>query len=261
MIYTKIKYHLKYVLKEFFYIFKFSFIRKEFFMISLSLSIKFLLDAGIKNLISKREYSIERKKYEEIKKRNLNYNNDWFSNNITTWVKIFNKEKIEHYNLNILEIGSYEGLSAVFFLNYFKNCKLTCVETFEGSDEHSKINFKKVEENFSHNLEPYKDRFYLAKGTSNLFFENKNKINSELFDIIYIDGSHHYDDVLSDAQNSYNHIKQGGIIIFDDFLKRYYKKKDHDPITAILKFIKKNKNDIDVMNVNYQIIIKKNNKL
>ena len=231
------------------------------FITTLPLSIKFLIDAGIKNLINKRKFKNELEKFEQIKLQNLKYNNDWFSNNITTWASIFDKEKIKDKDLNILEIGSYEGLSAVFFLSYFNNSHLTCVETFEGSDEHGKIDFNVVKENFDNNLNAYKDRFSLFKGTSNSFFEEKDKSNLKLFDIIYIDGSHHHDDVLNDANNSFKNIKDGGIIIFDDFLKKYYDKNDLDPITAILKFIKKYKNDINVININYQIIVKKINKL
>ena len=79
-----------------------------------------------------------------------------------------------------------------------------------------------------------------------------------MYDIIYIDGSHHHDDVLNDALNSFELLNNNGIIIFDDFLKKYYKNINQDPIKAILNFINKNKQYIDVVNVNYQIVIKKN---
>ena len=35
-----------------------------------------------------------------------------------------------------------------FFLNYFKNSEITCIETFKGSDEHSKIDFTIIKKNF-----------------------------------------------------------------------------------------------------------------
>jgi len=233
MIFKIFKYHLKFLYKEFFYILKICFTRKSLFSTTLYISFKFLIDCGIKNLISKRKYINEKQNYEKLKKEKLKYTNDWFSNNITTWISIFKKKNIENQKLNILEIGSYEGLSAVFFLNFFKNSNLTCVETFEGSDEHAKIDFKIVEKNFKSNLEFYKNRFTLFKGTSNLFFDQKEKLNPKLFDIIYIDGSHHHDDVLMDAENSFKYIKADGIIIFDDFLKKYYKNVDQNPIKAI----------------------------
>ena len=44
---------------------------------------------------------------------------------------------------DILEIGSFEGMSALFLLKNFENSKIDCVETFKGSDEHGDISFKK----------------------------------------------------------------------------------------------------------------------
>ena len=39
--------------------------------------------------------------------------------------------------MNALEIGSFEGRSSIFFINYFKNINLTCVDTWEKSDQES----------------------------------------------------------------------------------------------------------------------------
>ena len=260
MILKIFKYHLKFLYKEFFYILKICFTEKKLFSTILYISFKFLIDSGIKNLINKRKYINEKQNYGKLKKEKLKYTNDWFSHNITTWVSIFKKKNIENQKLNILEIGSYEGLSAVFFLNFFKNSNLTCIETFKGSDEHSDINFETVKENFKSNVELYKNRITLFEGTSDFFFKNKINVNKkDMYDIIYIDGSHHHDDVLNDAFNSFELLNNNGMIIFDDFLKKYYKNINQDPIKAILNFINKNKHCIDIVNVNYQIVIKKNN--
>ena len=76
---------------------------------------------------------------------------DWFSNKIPILIKIFNKHKFPD-KLDILEIGSFEGRSSLFFINYFKNqlliddIKITPVEY---ADEVLKIaltkELKKVE--------------------------------------------------------------------------------------------------------------------
>ena len=65
------------------------------------------------------------------------------------------------------------------------------------------------------------------------------------------------DDVIRDANNSFNALNKNRIIIFDDFLKRYYKELSKDPILAILNFIYQNKKNIKIINVGYQIIIQK----
>ena len=65
----------------------------------------------------------------------------------------------------------------------------------------------KVKKNFDHNLQNFKTRVKLFLGKSHDFF--KNKTDNELhYDIIYIDGSHHFEDVYLDAENSLKEIKK-----------------------------------------------------
>ena len=77
------------------------------------------------------------KKYLKINENNLNfkkkgkYTQDWFSYNIKYISRVIYKYDLQNKNLNILEIGSYEGLSTVFFLSLLKNSKITCIDPFE----------------------------------------------------------------------------------------------------------------------------------
>ncbi|NCU93072.1 MAG: hypothetical protein EBV54_02885, partial [Burkholderiaceae bacterium] len=63
-------------------------------------------------------------------------------------------------------------------------------------------------------------------------------------------GSHKYKDVLNDAKNGFNHLKNKGIIIFDDFNKPEVQK-------AILLFLKRNSKKIKILMVYHQLVIKK----
>jgi hypothetical protein len=47
--------------------------------------------------------------------------------------------KRQDQQLEALEIGSWEGRSAIFFLSFFRNCRLTCIDTFQGSVEHTRV--------------------------------------------------------------------------------------------------------------------------
>jgi len=42
---------------------------------------------------------------------------------------------------DILEIGSYERRSALFFFDNFKDSNMHCVDTWSGSDEHDNFDF------------------------------------------------------------------------------------------------------------------------
>ena len=64
------------------------------------------------------------KDHDDFKKfiSNLNFTTDWFTCNIPYWISIFNKLNIDRKKkLKCLEIGSFQGLSTIFILNYF-NC-------------------------------------------------------------------------------------------------------------------------------------------
>ena len=189
------------------------------------------------------------------KKFKYKFSNDWFTDNIPIWNYIFEKKKIGGKN-NILEIGSYEGMSALFLLEYFKDSRIDCIETFKGSDEHEKIDFTNVKNNFLYNLDNFKERSNLFEDTSDMFFEKLNK-DKKVYDIIYIDGSHHSKQVFKDAENSFNCIKINGLIIFDDFLREYYDEKDQNTIGGALSFLEKYKNKVKLEFVHYQLFITK----
>jgi len=60
-------------------------------------------------------------------KKIFNYD-DWFTSKISILIHYLNQYNFDS-KINALEIGSFEGRSSIFFLNYFKNINLTCVDT------------------------------------------------------------------------------------------------------------------------------------
>tara|TARA_B100000795_G_scaffold60172_1_gene40262 strand:- start:59 stop:616 length:558 start_codon:yes stop_codon:yes gene_type:complete len=179
---------------------------------------------------------------------------DWFSHNINTLDYFFTKNNYYQKKINMLEIGSYEGNSSFFFLKYFPKLNLTCIDTFEGSIEQENKNFSQVYENFKFNLSGYEKRLKIVKDTSDNFF---NSPNTDLYDLIYIDGSHNYKDVLNDARNSYKLLNKNGYLIFDDFLWDFYSDPNENPLGAIKQFLKENFFKLNIVSIGYQIILKK----
>ena len=117
--------------------------------------------------------------------------------------------------------------------------------------------FHKSWKNFDKNINPFLNRVIKNKKSSKKFFlKNKKKYN-----IIYIDGSHYYKDVFRDAINAKKFLDKDGIIIFDDYIFNYYKDKNHNPISAINKFLKKFNDDFEVVAVFRQVFLKKNWKV
>jgi hypothetical protein len=123
--------------------------------------------------------------------------------------------------LEILEIVSWEGRSAIFFLRFFGNCRLTCIDTFQGSIEHTRVrawakSLPNIEERFDRNLAEFGFRVTKIKGRSSMALAQLS-INLRQFDLVYIDGSHNSADVLSDAVLTWPMVSTNGIVIFDDY--------------------------------------------
>ena len=106
----------------------------------------------------------------------------------------------------VLEIGSLEGRSAVFWLEFFVNAHLTCVDLFR--KEHA--------ERFARNLAPYGMRLRKMTGTS---IKALGILREEdaVFDLIYIDGSHRRDDVMIDCLGAWRLLREGGVMLIDDY--------------------------------------------
>ena len=176
---------------------------------------------------------------------------NWFQRNIFFLDKYLSDFKSK--NNQILEIGSFEGISAIYFIKNFKNSFLTCVDPFTGSDEHQYIRDKSIlEQSFDFNMNEFTGKFEKIKSKSENFFTS----NQNMFDFIYIDGSHEYFDVYNDAIYSFKFCKKGGYLVFDDYFWTFYE-NDKNPLLAINKFYSEKKRSLQLLFLGQQIIFKK----
>ena len=159
-------------------------------------------------------------KYKNIKKNfedfieSKSFSQKWFLNNFEVFHYYLPKDPVT--NFAYLEIGSYEGLSALNILFNYKNSKVTAIDLWEKSNINSEslnVDFNEVEDKFNKNLEGYE--YSKIKNDSVVALRELSKKNF-YFDFIYIDGSHNGEDVLSDAIESYKLLNIEGLIIFDD---------------------------------------------
>jgi len=178
---------------------------------------------------------------------------DYFSINAYYWNSIIKKNLKD---FTYLEIGSWEGNSALYILKNFDTKKVICVDIWDMyNDEYQKEHLERYK-NFRHNLSEFEQDFSFFKNTSDMFFKN----NKENFDLIYIDGSHEAPQVYKDLCNSWNNLNLNGIIICDDyFYGDLYSNKNKDiPAISINKFLNENKKKIRIICVNNtQIFLKK----
>jgi predicted O-methyltransferase YrrM len=152
---------------------------------------------------------------------------DWAPQVRSTWPSFVAPRLIRNLPLQWLEIGSFEGRSALWTIeNLFDNPKsrITCVDCWEPIPFHkqwsdlqiarhgdtSDFDYEKI---FDHNVRGVA-QVIKRKGRSH---EILPTLASQHFHGCYIDGSHDEIDVLSDARMVLPMMTPGAVIIFDDY--------------------------------------------
>jgi predicted O-methyltransferase YrrM len=198
------------------------------------------------------------------KVKGYKFTTDWFIENLPIWERYL--IHLAHQpEINVLEIGSWEGMSACWLLDNIlthESSRITCIDTFEGSLEH-KVEYddnyiKSVEERFDFNI----SQTNVSEKVIKIIGNSQDVMRSLPFnhyDILYIDGSHLATDVLTDAVLGWGLIKVGGLIIFDDYDFQFDDSVDAGQetkigIDAFLKvFFKK----INIIDRGHQVILQK----
>ncbi|GJE84815.1 glycosyltransferase family 8 protein [Phanerochaete sordida] len=190
---------------------------------------------------------------------------DWFSFNEDRWRSLFSL--VTSATPRALEIGSWEGRSAVFLLTELcaRGGSLTCIDHFDlqqtaaGRERHKKV---------MHNLALTDKPFRVMEGFSVPMLMDLLKEEMAVaepgFDWIYIDGSHEADDTLLDAELAWRLARKGAVVIFDDY--RWDKEpedSDHHPKRGVDAFMTLHANQYNVISGpdEYQMILQKTSEM
>jgi hypothetical protein len=182
----------------------------------------------------------------------------WFDVNAVPWHAALSRVFDRGSPLNILEIGSWEGRSTLFLAIYFPNANITAVDTWAGSEESisADTDVRGLESRFDHNLSRFTGRIVKRKGLSGSVLPQL-LAESQRYDLVYVDGSHYAPDVLTDAVTAWRMLRQGGVMIFDDFLFHAYPRKRANPTWGISQFLKFHAGEYCVLDAYYQMILQK----
>jgi predicted O-methyltransferase YrrM len=182
------------------------------------------------------------------------FTTDWVTRNVSPWT-----EHLKHLkgkpNIHALEIGSFEGRSAIWTLENIlihPTSSITCVDIFVE---------RTYEDKFDRNIQAsgFANKVKKIKGSSQRILR---ELEWNSYDFIYIDGSHVAKDVLVDAVLSWDLLKVGGIIIFDDYqwkVDRYQPWRR--PKIAIDAFLQVFEPYIEVLHKEYQVVVRKREKV
>ncbi|OCR00876.1 hypothetical protein BCD67_24455 [Oscillatoriales cyanobacterium USR001] len=177
--------------------------------------------------------------------RKYEFTRDWFSHNIPIWEKHL-KHLAGLPGINILEIGSFQGMSACWFLDYLltdHSAKITCIEP-------------SFQPQFDDNIAKTGAGEKVTK-LAEMSYNALLILPENSFDLIYIDGCHQATSVLEDTLLSWNLAKVGSIIIFDDYEWRDPESKVQITKIGIDIFMAIFQTQMEFLHKGYQIIIKK----
>lgn len=142
---------------------------------------------------------------------------------------------------NLLEIGSFRGRTALNIIHNFPDLKTFTFDLPDQLDNDKDLKYNLVESDkaqaFHHKKKELKIKYkdYFSKinsleGDSATYDFSKY---NDFFDIIIVDGSHKYENVVIDSENAIKMIKKNGYIIWHDY------SKDHIDVLKAIRFIKK----------------------
>ena len=193
------------------------------------------------------------------------FTKDWFNWAPEVWTQLIPMlpERPERGGREFLEIGSFEGRSAVWIVeNMMQDIDgLSCIDTWKGGEEHSVEDMGSVEQRFDYNTALLEERFpnravHKFKGTSVQWLALET-VEQNKYDFIYIDGSHIAKDVLTDACMAWPLLKPTGIMVFDDYMWGNPRDALHRPKIAIDAFCNLFAEEAEIIHVGYQLVVRK----
>jgi predicted O-methyltransferase YrrM len=181
------------------------------------------------------------------------FTTDWYSRNIPVWSTTLGPLR-GRPGLRYLEVGVYEGRSLLWVL---ENVLTDPTSRLTGLDLEMPVALRSNIE-----MSGQAGKITTIEGPSQT---ELRKLPVSSFDIIYIDGSHVSADVLADAVQCFELLKDGGLMIFDDYawVGGWVTRKGEllpdqlRPRMAIDAFIASYHYELKVVRSGYQMIVRK----
>lgn len=186
------------------------------------------------------------------------YTSNWVWKNYVIWRRIL--APLRRRPASIVEIGSFEGRSATFFLRYLPHSTIVCVDPFEETSEHFMgpwtTHLSQLEKRFDHNVAQFGKRVEKIKSRSAPAL-NRLVGEGRRFDLAYVDGSHRRDDVMADSLAVWQMLRPGGILIWDDYEWGPDLPPEERPQPAIDQFLHDHQGQYRLLARYYQVAIER----
>jgi predicted O-methyltransferase YrrM len=169
------------------------------------------------------------------------YTSDWVSWKLGLWTVL--AAGVNSNAPAVLEVGSWEGRSAVAWLNLLPECRITCIDRWR---------IPAYEARFDRNTAPFGTRVRKIAAESSIALAALNA-EGRSFDLIYIDGEHSRESTLSDSVLAWPLLSDRGIMLWDDYLWETHLPLENRPQQAIDWFIRAHQRDLTIIHRGYQV--------
>jgi predicted O-methyltransferase YrrM len=176
------------------------------------------------------------------------FSTDWFVHRIPQW-KQFVVPALAGTPARWLELGSYEGRSALWTLEHVLNhpdARLICVDIWTNLA---------VSDRFDANILGSPWGAKVTKVKSNCFDALRNV--SGPLDCVYVDADHQAKAAIQDAAMVWPLLRRGGFLIWDDYLWTQPDPAKLPPKPGIDAFLELWKGEYELLHHGYQVIIRK----
>lgn len=177
------------------------------------------------------------------------FTTDWFTPRVKHWVQHV-LPAVKGRPVHWLEIGSYEGRSAVWTLEHAisADSMLTCVDIWLNAE---------VEARFDANLAEAVAEARVVKIKADAVEALKRLTGP--FDVVYVDADHQAKAALLEGLLAFRMLKPGGILIFDDYPWQHPKGTvgKLPPKPGIDAFLTVMQHEVEVLHKEWQVIVRK----
>jgi predicted O-methyltransferase YrrM len=135
------------------------------------------------------------------------FTTDWVSKKMGNWLPVL--AHLRDRQADVLEVGTYEGRSAIAFLSFLPQAKVTCIDTFQIRNNPG------LEERFDRNVAEFGERVVKIKDRAANALDKLRREGAS-YDAIYLDAGKGRDWVFALSALAWPLLRVDGVLIWDD---------------------------------------------
>jgi Methyltransferase domain len=175
------------------------------------------------------------------------FTSDWLTKKLPYWHTALAEFHGSKTVVDVLEVGSYEGRSAVAFLEMLPASRLVAVDLFRPAE---------IEARFDRNLKSYGDRCEKIKGRA-ISVMDQLWAGGRRFDVVYLDAGKKRDTTFAQSTLAWPMLNTGGVLIWDDLRWGLEKPEGERPSAAIELFAEVFRPCMEELHRGQQLIVRK----